>query len=64
MSESMNIFFVNIGNMVENKIPNGDTHYKNYLKNPNLNNIILKPVNKYEILYLVNQINIYKSMWS
>ena len=43
--------------MVENKIPNGDTHYKNYLKNPNSNNIFLKPVNKDEILYLVNQIN-------
>ena len=57
MSESMNSFFVNIGNMVENKIPNGDTHYKNYLKNPNINNIFLKPVDKNEILYLVNQIN-------
>ena len=56
MAESMNHFFVNVGNMGDGKIAIGDTKFSNYLKSPNLNNIFLKPVDKNEIFHLVNLI--------
>ena len=57
MASSMNDFFVNIGKMVEGKIPTGDTHFSKYLTNQNPNNIFLKPVDITEIFHLVKQIN-------
>ena len=49
----MNDYFVNVGNMVEGKIPIGDTHFSHYLKSPNSNNIFLKPVDKSEFFILL-----------
>ena len=39
--------------MVEGKIPVGDTHFSNYLKNSNQNHIVLKLVDINQILYQI-----------
>ena len=43
------IFFVNIGNMVEEKIPAGKTKFTDYLNKRNINNLFLYPVDDIEI---------------
>ena len=49
MAESFNDFFVNIGNMVEDKIPKGTKNFRTYLKNKNLDNLLLSPVDSIEV---------------
>ena len=49
MAESFNDFFVNIGNMVEDKIPDGKTNFKSYLKNKNIEQLFLTPVDDMEV---------------
>ena len=61
MAESMNDFFVNIGNTVEAKIPQRNKHFSTYLKNPITNNIFLNPVDRPEIVSLINQIKTTKA---
>ena len=56
MAESMNDFFVNVGNTVEAKIPQGDNHFSKFLKNTNPKSIFLNPVDNSEVTSLINQI--------
>ena len=56
MAETMNDFFVNIGNMVEGKIPVCDKTFSSYLSNPNPDSIFLNPVDNDEIISFVNQL--------
>ena len=55
MAESMNDFYVNVGNMIETKIPKCDTNFSDYLINPNPKNIFLRPVVCAEVITLVKQ---------
>ena len=61
MAESLNDFYVNVGNMIENKIPRCDKKFSTYLIDANPSNIFLKPVDSDEIINLVKQISISKS---
>lgn len=58
---SLNNFFVNIGNMVENKIPQGKNNFMTYLKDKNANSIILRPVTDNEIVEMVRALITSKS---
>ena len=57
ISNIFNNFFVNIGNKVEEKIPNTDTNYMSYLKNPNNKSIFLTPVDNKEILTMIKNLS-------
>ena len=61
MAGAYNEFFVNIGNMVEQKIPNSDKHFSSYLGNSVNNSIFLKSVENKEVLDLLIQLNSSKS---
>ena len=50
MAEAYNDFFVNIGNMVEQKIPNSNVNFSSYLKDSVPNSIFLLLVNDNEVL--------------
>ena len=61
MAESFNDFFVNIGNMVEMKIPVRRTNNIDYLMDRNLNNLYLKPVDESEVHNMISQLKASKS---
>ena len=56
MASVMNDFFVNIGNVVEDKIPHVETEFTTYLKEPNPETIFLNPVLKEETIFLISQV--------
>ena len=56
MASAMNNFFVNIGNVVEDKIPHVETEFTTYLKEPNPETIFLNPVLKEETIFLISQV--------
>ena len=61
ISESFNDFFVNIGNMVEEKIPVGKTKFTDYLNKRNINNLFLYPVDDIEIKSMISVLSTSKS---
>ena len=61
MAGAYNEFFVNIGNMVEQKIPISDKHFSSYLGNSASNSIFLKSVDNKEVLDMLNHLNSSKS---
>lgn len=61
MANTYNEFFVNIGNMVEQKIPNSDKNFSSFLGNSTPNSIFLKDVGDKEILNMLNNLNSSKS---
>ena len=56
MAESFNDFFINIGNMVEEKIPKGKAKFSDYLKERNLKKMFLDPVDEMEIASMISQL--------
>ncbi len=58
ITESFNDFFVNIGNMVEDKIPTGKTKFTDYLNKRNLHNIVLYPVDDIEIKSMISVLSL------
>ena len=61
MASKFNEFYVNIGNMVEKKIPNSKSIFKDFLKDPVPNSIFLAPVDDKEIAELFSKIDSSKS---
>ena len=61
MAEAYNNFFVNIGNMVEQKIPNSNVNFSSYLKDSVPNSIFLRLVNDNEVLSMLQQLSSSKS---
>ena len=55
MANAMNDFFVNIGNMVEQKIPHVETNFTDYLNDPNPDTIFLKLVTLEETIASISQ---------
>ena len=58
MANAMNDFFVNIGNMVEGKVPKVETDFSAYIHQPNEKSIFLSPVTIDETTYLISQIKL------
>ncbi len=61
MATALNDFFVNIGNTVEGKIPQGNSHFTEYLGNSNVHSIFLKPVDDDEVISMVSKLNVTKA---
>ena len=57
----MNDFFVNVGNMVEGKIPRVVTNFSTYLQDANEKSIFLRPVTTEETIDLIRQIKLSKA---
>ena len=56
MAESFNDFYVNIGNTVEKKIPQGKSHFTDYLTKRNTEMLLLKPVDEDEVTGIVSSL--------
>ena len=61
MAGAYNEFFVNIGNMVEQKIPVSEKHFSSYLSTSASNSVFLKSVDNKEVLSMLIQLNSSKS---
>ena len=61
MAENFNEFFVNIGNMFDNKIPEGKYKFTEFLKNSVPNSIFLSLVDGEEVLQMLSKTNTSKS---
>ena len=61
ISESFNDFFVNIGNMIEDKIPDGKNKFTDYLNKRNINNLFLYPVDNVEIKSMISVLSTSKA---
>ena len=61
MAEKFNEFYVNIGNMVEEKIPKTNSKFSDFLKNSVPNSIFLTPLDYNEISDMFSKINTSKS---
>ena len=61
MTKALNDFFVNIGNMVEQKIPQGNKHYVSYMDERVLNSFFIAPVETNEIIDMINKLNTNKA---
>lgn len=61
MTNALNNFFVNTGNMVEGKIPKGKNNFTEYLGDSNLRSIFLNPVDNEEITSMVGKLNVSKA---
>jgi hypothetical protein len=61
MAGAYNEFFVNIGNMVEQKIPISEKSFSSYLGTSASNSIFLKNVENKEVLAMLTQLNSSKS---
>ena len=61
MSTSAIEFYVNIGNMVEKKIPQAKAKFSDFLKNSVPNSIFLSPVDDIEISAMLSKIDSSKS---
>ena len=57
IAQSFNEFFVDIGNMVENKIPNSKKHFSEFLGDSNKNTIFLTPIDNDEVLSMISKLN-------
>ena len=57
MAQKFNKFYVNIGNMVEEKIPKTNFKFSDFLKNPVPNSIFLSPLDDQEISDMFSKIN-------
>ena len=55
MTKALNDFFVNIGNMVEAKIPQGNSNYGSYMGERVLNSFFATPVESDEVLEMINK---------
>ena len=51
-------FFVNIGNTVEAKIPQGKKHFSTYLNSQNSNTFFLNAVDVQEVCYMISELNV------
>ena len=61
MAESFNDFFINIGNMVEEKIPKWKEKFTDYMKQPNLKGMFLETVDEIEIASIIAPIQCSKA---
>ena len=61
MANAMNDYFVNVGNMVEGKIPRVETDFSSYLQDSNNNSIFLSPVTTEQTIDLISQIKLSKA---
>ena len=61
MAKYFNDFFVNIGNMIEEKIPPGNAHFSTFLKKDNNDVFVIQPVDEKEIKSMILQLNTSKS---
>ena len=61
MAEKFNEFYVNIGNMVEEKIPQAKSKFSDFLKNSVPNSIFLAPVDDKEISDMFSKLDSSKS---
>jgi len=61
MAQKFNEFYVNIGNMVEEKIPKSKSKFSDFLKNSLPNSIFLTPVDEKEISDMFSKIDSSKS---
>ena len=61
MAQKFNEFYVNIGNMVEEKIPKTNSKFSDFLNNPVPNSIFLSPLDDQEISDMFSKINTSKS---
>ena len=57
MAYKFNEFYVNIGNMVEEKIPQAKSKFSDFLKNSMTNSIFLSPVDDKEMLDMFSKID-------
>ena len=57
IANSLNEFFVNIGNSVEEKIPNSSKNYKEYIGNSVVNSFLPNPVLEDEIKNIITKLN-------
>ena len=64
MAQKFNEFYVNIGNMVETKIPQAKAKFSDFLKNSVSNSIFLSPVDDIEISDMFSKIDSSKSCGS
>ena len=61
MANAINDFYVNIGNVMEEKDPKVETDFSAYLHQPNEKSIFLSPVTIDETTYLISQIKLSKA---
>ena len=61
MAEKFNEFYVNIGNMVNEKIPQAKSKFSDFLKNSVPNSIFIAPVDDKEISAMFSKIDSSKS---
>ena len=60
IANSFNQYFVNVADNLANKIPNKNTTFQDYLKNPNKTELFLKETTSHDISILINELNINK----
>ena len=57
IAESFNDFFVNIGNTVENKIPQGKSHFSTYLGKANVKSLLIMPLYIIEVDSMISNLS-------
>ena len=61
VANKFNNYFINVAENLSSKIPNKNTKFQDYLKNPNRSRLFLKETTPDEIQQIVNDINANKS---
>ena len=61
MTKALNEFFVNIGNMVDQKIPHVNKNYITYMDERVLNSFFAAPVESDEVIEMINKLNTNKA---
>ena len=57
IANSFNSYFSSIGVSLSNKLPPTNSHFMDYLHNPNTSSFFLAPTNSFEIMDIANQLN-------
>ncbi len=61
MTQSFNDFFVNIGNVIEDKIPKSKKDFTDFLGESNIDSFFLSPVDNDEVTIMISKLNASKA---
>ena len=59
--DHFNDFFISIGPNQVSQIPDTNTHFSNYLSDPNENSMFLTPITEEEVINIINDLDVKKS---
>ena len=57
ISELFNYYFINIGTLIQNNLPNTSFSFETFMPDPLLNNFQFSPINEQKVLKIIDKIN-------